>query len=133
MNRDMLPLERIWDNKVVTETGCWEWQGAKTKGYGMIGHGRRSDPGTRVKQVHRVAWELTYGPIPEGTSVLHSCDNPPCYNPTHLFLGTQADNVADMTAKGRGVVVLSNLRPGAGAGKSPRDPLTGRYYKKETP
>jgi len=49
-----------------------------------------------------------------------------------FFLGSQTDNLADMTAKGRGVVVLSNLCPGAGAGLSPRDPITGRYYKKET-
>jgi hypothetical protein len=50
---------------------------------------------------HRYAWELTYGPIPEGLSVLHRCDVPRCVRPDHLFLGTQADNLADMTAKGR--------------------------------
>jgi hypothetical protein len=66
------------------------------------------------------------------SAVLHRCDNPPCFNPEHLFLGTQVDNLADMRAKGRNVTIVSNLRPGAGAGMSPRDPLTGRYYKKET-
>jgi hypothetical protein len=51
--------------------------------------------------VHRVAWELEHGPIPDGMLILHRCDNPACWAPEHLFLGTQADNVRDMHAKGR--------------------------------
>jgi len=54
-----------------------------------------------VIRTHRLAWELANGPIPDGLSVLHHCDNPPCCNVEHLFLGTQTDNHADMVAKGR--------------------------------
>ena len=86
--------ERFWA-KVNRSSGCWVWTGAKNRtGYGIIGHG----PTLRA---HRVAYELTFGPIPQGMYVLHSCDNPSCVNPAHLFLGRQADNLQDMKRKGR--------------------------------
>ena len=93
----MLPLERIWDQKTVTPSGCWEWTGGRwPRGYGKVRHG----PGAQLR-VHCAAWALTNGPIPAGMSVLHRCDNPPCFNPEHLFLGTQRDNVHDAINKGR--------------------------------
>lgn len=75
---------------------CWEWTGYKIKtGYGRLGvHGKN-------ELAHRVAWTLTNGAIPDGLCVLHKCDNPPCCNPNHHFLGTKLDNVTDMRSKGR--------------------------------
>jgi hypothetical protein len=89
--------QRFWANMRRTSTGCQEWQGLKHRqGYGEISFS------CKKKLTHRVAWILTYGAIPEGLSVLHRCDNPPCCNPDHLFLGTYRDNVHDCQSKGRG-------------------------------
>ena len=71
---------------------CWEWVAARSeKGYGLFGRFR----------AHRWLWAHLNGPIPDRTWVLHACDNPPCVGPSHLFLGTAADNTADMMRKGR--------------------------------
>lgn len=79
-------------------TGCIEWAGRRAKdGYGRIDNGKQG------LLTHRYAWELKHGPIPEGLNVLHKCDNPPCCNDEHLFLGTLADNNADRDSKGRQV------------------------------
>lgn len=84
-------------------SGCWLWLRTCDKdGYG---HGFRVH-GKKVK-AHSFSYERTFGAIPAGKWVLHKCDNPSCVNPDHLFLGTHADNMADMTKKGRSVA--SNL------------------------
>lgn len=90
--------DRFWP-KVEKTDGCWLWAGATNRGgYGKIGAGAR---GTGTRDVHRVSWELAFGPIPPGLLVLHRCDVRRCVRPDHLFLGTQRDNVHDARAKGR--------------------------------
>lgn len=87
--------------KVVKTAGCWEWIGYKEK----FGHGRIS-----VKKegrwimigAHRASWELFKGQIPVGKFVCHTCDNPSCVNPDHLWIGSRSDNSIDMWNKGRG-------------------------------
>ncbi len=76
---------------------CWTWTASRNwDGYGQ------SWDGERLWIAHRFAWTLVNGPIPDGLCVLHRCDNPPCVRPDHLFLGTNAVNVADRERKGRG-------------------------------
>lgn len=89
--------ERFWAKVSKAEgDGCWLWTASITEsGYGKI---RVAGRGLRV---HRLAWTLANGAIPDGQHVLHNCDVRNCVRPSHLFLGTHADNMYDMKAKGR--------------------------------
>lgn len=96
-----LARERFWES--LDRSGeCWTWAGTTNPdGYGIIWNGKRG------MLAHRHAWILTHGPIAGEDCVLHRCDNPPCCRPDHLFLGTHAENAADMKAKGRARAVRS--------------------------
>ena len=76
---------------------CWEWQGSRIgKGYGHLNVGRNEH-----HYAHRLAYQLTIGPIPESLFVCHHCDNPPCCNPTHLWAATHQENMQDAGNKGQ--------------------------------
>lgn len=99
--------ERIWSRIDTTggDDACWEWTAGR---WTRFGYGRLKYHGVDYR-AHRLVWAQLRGPIPHGLCVLHQCDNPPCCNPAHLFLGTKADNTADMMAKGRGRWVAPHL------------------------
>ena len=85
---------------ILTDDDCWLWTASRVpcpRGYFK---GNISWEG-RIQAAHRVAYQLQFGPITSRDYVLHHCDNGLCCNPMHLFIGTQADNMADMVAKGR--------------------------------
>ena len=85
-----------FDRNVQVGPECWEWVGSKdVKGYGVM----------KIAGVtyaaHRMAFERAHGPIPSGAYICHKCDNPPCVNPAHLYVGTHADNMRDKVSRGR--------------------------------
>lgn len=101
MSRNIIhPYKRIWLHVgEMTKNGCIPWNGSITRdGYGRINEGGAS---RKQLMVHRVVYEHHYGKIPDQMLVCHKCDNPPCVNIEHLFLGTASDNNTDMITKGR--------------------------------
>lgn len=97
--------EQFWARVEKTE-GCWLFRGAHDPmGYGYV---RRTAIAPHMLKAHRYSWMLLKGEIPDGLCVLHRCDNPPCVNPDHLFLGTINDNNQDKKNKGRASRVSRN-------------------------
>lgn len=96
-------IEAFWAKvNVLSDDECWEWLAyTNDDGYGMFGVGSRIDNSRRRLYVHRLSWELANGPIPNRLIVCHTCDNPPCVNPSHLFLDSFGGNMKDASAKGR--------------------------------
>lgn len=104
-------MDKFWNNKIVTETDCWEWQGTinyvkrTPRGYGVSYNPKTQ----KTILAHRKSWQLhNKREIPAGMVVMHKCDNTLCYNPEHLQLGTIRDNVRDMIAKGRAKFAWGN-------------------------
>lgn len=96
-------LDRFWSRVRQGSDGeCWEWTGARSGlGYGFFGLPHPLGVGSVQVRAHRFAYETATGNSADGLNVCHRCDNPPCCNPAHLFLGTQSDNMRDAANKNR--------------------------------
>jgi hypothetical protein len=116
-----IPLKDKIESKTEIIGGCWIWQGKKNpKGYGIT-----SFPKGKTVLAHRASYIAFKGDVPEGKMVCHTCDNPSCVNPDHLFLGTAQENTTDMINKGRIHLVVSKEEI-----KAMRDDFaTGEYTK----
>lgn len=101
---------------------CWPWTGGRW----WFGHGRTSVGGVPWR-AHRLAWLYTNGRLPRGLDVCHRCDNPPCCNPAHLFLGDQAANNADCRAKGRARWLTGEACPSARLTAAEVQTIRSRY------
>jgi hypothetical protein len=115
--------ERFW-SKVDQSSGpsaCWTWKASATRrGYGQFPIGRRKYGS------HRIAWQLTHGPVPKGLCVCHTYDVRTCVNPAHLWLGTHSENMTDMWQKGRGAINTWIGRPKLAIDDVKRIRLDGR-------
>jgi len=112
-SRPKVPLDvRFW-RRVEKGDGCWRWGGTihEATGYGVIGRGATEEG---LAYAHRLSWEFENGEIPDGLYVLHKCDNRWCVRPSHLFLGSHLDNIADSYAKGRHMMQVNPERVRAG-------------------
>lgn len=87
---------RLMEMRNITFAGCWEFTGTVLP----TGYGEISVDGKRIR-VHRLMYVIEHGSIPEGLNILHSCDNPPCFNPAHLRAGTQKENIVESVLKDR--------------------------------
>lgn len=94
------PRERFW-SRIEIDAECWvQTSDFSRGGYGHFSYTIAKNTQRQV-QSHRLSWEMLYGPVPKGMKVCHTCDNPPCVRPSHLWLGTDYDNAWDKMRKGR--------------------------------
>ena len=105
-------IRELFEAKFTKTDGCWNWTAHKDRdGYGTFWFDGRQ------KKAHRMAWMLYVGEIPDGLYICHHCDNAACVNPSHLFLGTAADNAHDCISKGRKVALPDNNGEKSGKAK----------------
>ncbi len=117
---------RFWEK--VTKGKCWEWQGCLNNlGYGQAWNG------SKVVLAHRLSYEMHRGPIPAGLCVCHSCDNPKCVNPAHLWTGTRSENMRDRLAKGRANIRRGEAHPDTKLTDAKVIELRNRYANGESP
>jgi hypothetical protein len=129
-NNTRIPLlQRLLRKIKITPTDCWEWQGAKNNiGYGLIRDNEK------MRTTHRVSYEQHNNTtIPTGMCVLHTCDNPACVNPNHLWLGTMQDNSRDMVKKGRSNfgVTMESIHSCIYCGKTMHKGLLARWHNEK--
>lgn len=117
--------DRLLAKRDVTESGCWEFTGhINNRGYGLISKGTKTEG---LMLTHRASYESFIGPIPERKIVLHKCDNTKCFNPDHLSVGTQQDNMDDMASKGRRVSLYGTDSPNVKLTTSQVAEIISRY------
>lgn len=125
-----IPIEdRYWSH--VDRRGpdeCWPWIGSTSSGYGRFWDGTYLPTGSRrMALAHRWAYKTFLGPVPDDIEVCHNCDNRPCQNLTHWFLGTQQDNMDDKVAKGRQARLVGESNPGVKLTSQQVDAIRHQY------
>jgi hypothetical protein len=126
------PLEKRFWRYVVKgehEDDCWSWTGTVTDfGYGQLTY--QENKKAHTTRAPLVSYRIHYGEIPKGKCVLHSCDNPSCANPNHLWIGTKGQNTTDMVKKGRHKGPIGEMHPSAKLTESKVSEIKRRFTGK---